>query len=174
MYTDAVTGKQFECTELHSKWTTCKDCENSREKLTRTFVNASGRAYEALMGDYSSSSIRSAQEEFRVAKQAIEQAGGVVNGNHEVSWPEPEIQSVSGNVRYGIWNTVTEEFVKFVSTGVEPGTTYARETSSDSGHYTWMVADKNVAKEECARINLQYKPQYRFHTVVTIVFDPEV
>lgn len=162
MYTDAVTGKQFECTELHSKWTTCKDCENSREKLTRTFANAAGQVYEALMGDYSWSSIQSAQEEFRVAKRAIEQAGGVVNGNHEVSWPEPqpvlpEIPSVGtdGLVRqYAVYNTGTKQFY----------------TLGDGETVMSLLSAKRLA----ADLNNQMKPEFQNYTVVTIIFDPEV
>lgn len=78
--------------------------------------------------------------------------------------------------QYSIYNTFDERFVAFSSTGVEPGETFVRNIpgTDRSGSFVFMTPYKHIAKEEAARINSAYKPHAQFHTVVTIVFNPEV
>lgn len=163
MYTDTKTGKQFECTELHSAHKTCKDCENSRENLERTFRHASNYAYEASMGDYSMASINSSVHQRNVAYQAVINAGGQVNPDtFEVTWPEPQlvlpaIPSVGtdGLVRrYAVYNTDTEQF-------------YTRGDGA-----TLMPVES--AKTLASNLNSAMKPEYQHYTVVTVIFNPEV
>jgi hypothetical protein len=77
--------------------------------------------------------------------------------------------------QFAIYNTFDERFVAFVSTGVEPGTNYARNVPGTdySGTYVFVSPDKAIVEAECTRLNEAYKPHARFHTVVSVVFNPK-
>lgn len=57
-----------------------------RQKLEADLKHAADYAYEATMSDYSVGSINRATESLKRAKEAILDAGGSVDANHNVTW----------------------------------------------------------------------------------------